>query len=116
MTKFWAKTYINDIGREMPGISVRDHCVNVGCVAEAVIELLIPQVRTLLPGENGRAAVLLAALHDVGKITIGFQGKCSAWYESEDLPPCPPGHIALSVTGPSQLALITVVQKVETHV
>ena len=98
MTKFWAKTYINDIGREMPGISVRDHCVNVGCVAEAVIELLIPQVRTLLPGENGRAAVLLAALHDVGKITIGFQGKCSAWYESEDLPPCPPGHIALSVT------------------
>ena len=32
---FWAKT-IKDANRaEVPGISVRDHCLNVGCVAVA---------------------------------------------------------------------------------
>jgi hypothetical protein len=32
----WAKTTTD--GR--PGVSVRDHCLNVGCVAEALLELL----------------------------------------------------------------------------
>jgi CRISPR-associated endonuclease/helicase Cas3 len=91
---FWAKT--TKAGR--PGISVHDHCLNVGCVAEALVAALPPNVRNLLPGENGRAATLLTALHDVGKITIGFQAKCPAWLTSVELPPCPPGQMALSVT------------------
>jgi CRISPR-associated endonuclease/helicase Cas3 len=54
---------------------VRDHCLNVGCVAEALLELLPPPLRTLLPS----GAATLAALHDVGKVSPGFQQKCDAW-------------------------------------
>ena len=95
---FWAKTVTGPRGDEVPGISVRDHCLNVGCVAEAIIAGLPPNVRALLPGENGQAAALLAALHDVGKITVGFQAKCPAWLASATLPCCPPGEMAMSVT------------------
>lgn len=39
----------------------------------------------------------LAGLHDVGKITLGFQAKCPRWLEEGDLPPFSPGELALSV-------------------
>ncbi len=68
---FWAKTTPD--GR--PGIAVRDHCLNVGCVAEALLRPWPPSLRELLPP----GAALLAALHDVGKISPGFQQKCPAW-------------------------------------
>jgi CRISPR-associated endonuclease/helicase Cas3 len=90
MISFWAKT-LQD-GR--PGISVRDHCLNVGCVAEALIAALLPAVRALLP----KGAVTLAALHDVGKITIGFQAKCPQWLSQERLPKFSIGEVTLSVT------------------
>jgi len=64
-TIFWAKT----TKEGLPGISVRDHCLNVGCVAEALIDPLPPAARTLLPS----GAATLAALHDVGKITLGLR-------------------------------------------
>lgn len=67
----WAKTLPDG----KPGISVRDHCLNVACVAEALLELLPGQLRGLLPPE----AAILAALHDVGKVSPGFQQKCPAW-------------------------------------
>ncbi len=67
----WAKT--TEEGK--PGISVRDHCLNVGCVAEALLALLPPQLRRLIPS----GAATLAALHDVGKVSPGFQSKCEAW-------------------------------------
>ncbi len=67
----WAKT--TEDGK--PGISVRDHCLNVGCVAEALLALLPPQLRKLIPP----AAATLAALHDVGKVSPGFQVKSEAW-------------------------------------
>ncbi len=72
---FWAKTVRADRGRELPGISVRDHCLNVGCVAEALIKLLPKSLEDFLPP----GAATLAALHDVGKITVGFQQKCPMW-------------------------------------
>lgn len=71
MPDFWAKTCYGD----QPGISVRDHCVNVGCVAEALLERGGVTLRTLLPA----GSVSMAALHDIGKISTGFQAKCPAW-------------------------------------
>lgn len=68
---FWAKTTPDG----QPGISVLDHCLNVGCVAEALIERLPERLRALLPP----GAATLAALHDVGKISVGFQAKCELW-------------------------------------
>jgi len=67
----WAKT--TEDGQ--PGISVRDHCLNVGCVAEALLELLPRTVRDLLPA----GSITLAAEHDVGKVLPGFQRKCEPW-------------------------------------
>lgn len=77
--QFWAKTYRDSRGEEVPGISVFGHCLNVGWVANALVEQLPHQVRDLLPGNCGHATAVLAALHDVGKITLGFQVKCSNW-------------------------------------
>lgn len=74
----WAKTLPNG----SPGISVRDHCLNVGCVAEALWGLLPPQMRAHLP----RGAATLAALHDIGKISPGFQKKCPEWLAHHSLP------------------------------
>lgn len=75
--KFWAKT----TEKGLPGISVHDHCLNVGCVAEAIIASLPANVRSLLPC----GAATLAALHDVGKICPGFQAKCDAWIHKNGL-------------------------------
>ena len=67
----WAKTTEGG----SPGISVRDHCLNVGCVAEALLAVLPPQLQQLIaPG-----APTLAALHDAGKVSPGFQVKSEAW-------------------------------------
>lgn len=87
---FWAKTTSD--GR--PGICVYNHCLNVGCVAEAILAVLPARLLALLP--DGSAT--LAALHDVGKITIGFQAKCPQRIVLPDQPPCSIGDIALSVT------------------
>jgi len=76
--RFWAKTLPDG----QPGISVRDHCLNVGCVADALLNLLPPAMRALLP----RGAATLAALHDVGKISPGFQQKCPAWMALNKFP------------------------------
>src|SRR3954468_22714984 len=69
----WAKT--TEDGK--PGINVRDHCLNVGCVAEALL------AEVLLPAPPG--ATTLAALHDVGKVSPGFQKKCEMWLVLYDL-------------------------------
>jgi len=76
---WWAKT-LSD-GR--PGISVRDHCLNVGCVAEGLLALWPPQLRALLPPD--KAPATLAALHDVGKVSPGFQQKCKVWLAQRGL-------------------------------
>src|SRR5687767_6733085 len=78
----WAKTMKDAQGREVPGINVRDHCFNVGCVAEALMELLPAQLKSLLP----RGAATLAALHDIGKVSPGFQKKSSHWLLRNPLP------------------------------
>ena len=74
---FWAKTTHD----AQPGISVRDHCLNVGCVAQALVASSSVIVREMLPS----GTISLAALHDVGKISCGFQVKCPAWLVREGL-------------------------------
>lgn len=74
---FWAKTTKDG----QAGISVRDHGLNVGCVAEALRELLPASLRRILPRETR----VLVAGHDIGKITVGFLRKCPAWLAASGL-------------------------------
>lgn len=79
MTYFWAKTTLEGV----PGISVYDHLLNVGCVARCIAETK----PALLERFNLRASEVgaLAALHDLGKISPGFQQKCEQWLEKNGL-------------------------------
>lgn len=75
MTHFWAKT----TSEGDPGISVYDHMMNVGCVARCIADMSTGilerfQLQSSVVGS-------LAALHDLGKISPGFQQKCEAWLE-----------------------------------
>lgn len=73
----WAKTTSDG----KPGISVRDHCLNVGCVADALMGLLPQRLQKEIP----QSASVLAALHDIGKVSPGFQIKCPAWLDQYSL-------------------------------
>ncbi len=77
--EFWAKTTLEG----KPGISVYDHMMNVGCVAQCIAEML----PGLLDRFHMRSFEVgaLAALHDLGKISPGFQRKCEAWLEENGL-------------------------------
>lgn len=79
MTHFWAKT----TSEGKPGISVYDHMVNVGCVARCIAETS-PEI---LERFQLRSSVVgaLVALHDLGKVSPGFQRKCKAWLEENGL-------------------------------
>ncbi len=79
MTHFWAKT--TSEGR--PGISVHDHMVNVGCVARCLADASPVMLERFRLQSSVIAA--LVGLHDVGKISPGFQRKCEAWLEENGL-------------------------------
>lgn len=76
---FWGKTTDGD----KPGISVYDHMINVGCVARCIAE----SSPVLLDRFNVKSSEVgaLAALHDLGKISPGFQQKCATWLEQHNL-------------------------------
>ena len=72
---FWAKTTLDG----EPGISVFNHMGNVGYVA-----LKLAEQRGVLLNFfelDTSVVAVLAGLHDIGKITIGFQRKCQKWVE-----------------------------------
>jgi len=74
----WAKTTPSG----QPGISVAQHCRTAGTVAE----LLAQQRPTWLTGTLSiRSGVVLSALHDVGKVSPGFQSKCPGWLQHHGL-------------------------------
>jgi CRISPR-associated endonuclease/helicase Cas3 len=75
----WAKTHAAGPRAGQPGLTVRDHCLNVGAVAEELWRLLPTVVRGLLPA----GSILLVAAHDIGKITPGFLSKCACWRNPE---------------------------------
>lgn len=70
---FWAKT--TEDGK--PGLSVYDHMINVGLVAQFLAEFDPELLKhfNITSSEIGA----LTALHDIGKISPGFQQKCEAW-------------------------------------
>lgn len=65
----WAKT---DPATGRPALTVRDHSLIVGAVAEQVLRRLPPACIGLPP----EGVPSLAAAHDIGKITPGFLRKC----------------------------------------
>jgi CRISPR-associated endonuclease/helicase Cas3 len=79
MIRFWAKT----TPEGNPGISVYDHMVNVGCVARCIAQSS-PKILERFQLQSA-AVGALAALHDLGKISPGFQQKCELWLEENDL-------------------------------
>ena len=76
---FWAKT--DSEGN--PGISVRDHMIDVGAVAYLIAERFRPLAERF--GLDISTVAALAALHDLGKISPGFQCKCVNWLAENGL-------------------------------
>jgi CRISPR-associated endonuclease/helicase Cas3 len=76
---FWAKTTEDSNF----GVSVYQHMINVGCVAQCLADMS----QNILRQFNLRSSEIgaLAALHDIGKISPGFQRKCQAWLEANNL-------------------------------
>ena len=70
---FWAKTTLDDL----PGIDVFHHTVHVGLVARGIAAAKAERLDQL--GLTPGVVAALAALHDIGKISPGFQCKCQAW-------------------------------------
>jgi len=70
--KCWAKTTPNG----HPGISIEQHCRTAGIVAGLLASQAPCWVKDTL---NVHIGIILAALHDVGKVSPGFQKKCSVW-------------------------------------
>lgn len=77
--RFWAKTRQDG----MPGIDVHEHLLRVGVVATLLADERAGWLRQL--GVEPDAAAALAGLHDIGKISPGFQSKCPAWLQQNGL-------------------------------
>jgi CRISPR-associated endonuclease/helicase Cas3 len=77
--RYWAKTTADGL----PGIDVDQHLLRVARVAG----FLAAQRNHLLERWQltPAAVAFLAGLHDVGKISMGFQSKCGAWLEGNQL-------------------------------
>jgi len=65
-----AKTYTDDNGVRQFGTDVRQHSVAVGYVFTALLKKMHPSMRRYIPKKDGP---VIAATHDVGKISPGFQ-------------------------------------------
>lgn len=76
---YWAKT----TPEGKPGISVSEHMINVGYVARSIAAINPMLLTRFALGPDDIGA--LAALHDLGKISPGFQRKCEHWLEENGL-------------------------------
>ncbi|MEO8909456.1 MAG: CRISPR-associated helicase Cas3' [Gemmatimonadaceae bacterium] len=77
--RFWAKT----TPTSDPGVDVFHHTRNVGYVARLLAEARRESLDRfrITPSE----AAVMAAMHDVGKISQGFQAKCKVWLTQSGL-------------------------------
>jgi len=92
--RFWAKITTED-GRIVSWHPVVDHCADVAACAEALLERTLLRRRLAVLGgleDFDRVQVarlsVLAALHDFGKLNLGFQNKALS------KPPFTAGHLA----------------------
>ncbi len=76
---FWAKTTPDG----QPGVSVYQHMLCVGRVAQAIANTYPSLLERFQVSTTEIGA--LSALHDIGKISPGFQRKCKAWLEENQL-------------------------------
>lgn len=67
----WRECFAKSTEERAPFLSVVDHCRNVGEVARALLRVLPARVVSQL----GSNPICTAALHDVGKVSPGFQLK-----------------------------------------
>jgi len=79
MIKFWAKT----TPEGKPGISAQAHMINVGNVARCIAQTSPYLLKRFALRLSDIGA--LAALHDLGKISPGFQRKCDVWLQENCL-------------------------------
>lgn len=80
------KTFLHDWAKTRdgkPGISVRQHLLAVTCVAEELLRHF-PRFCTI-HGIPGSIVHFLAAVHDVGKISLDFLQKSPAWLREQGL-------------------------------
>jgi CRISPR-associated endonuclease/helicase Cas3 len=75
---FWAKTLNNQ-----PGISVYEHLLNTGYVAICLADIAPQFLDRFQLSKNVIGAIV--ALHDIGKISPGFQRKCQVWLDQNGL-------------------------------
>lgn len=68
----WAKTTLDG----HPGISVEQHGRTAGIIAELLLSEIGEACASAL---ETKSFPILAALHDVGKVSPGFQQQCAAW-------------------------------------
>src|SRR5690554_2678002 len=67
-----AKTYLKPTGEKLPGRTVLNHCTIVGEVARELIRRFPPELaKALFP----KGAPLVAAAHDIGKVSPTFYEK-----------------------------------------
>lgn len=74
----WAKTTED----KQKGMPVHEHCRIVGCVAKELINRLPGTVVRVLP----EYSVAIAAFHDVGKVSPGFQKKIAPHHAAKAFP------------------------------
>lgn len=82
---FWGKTYKTSDGVEVPGLSVLGHCLNVGHVAQVLARILGKPPIIVRAGVTEAVIGFVASLHDVGKISPGFESKNEVWLVSQGL-------------------------------
>jgi CRISPR-associated endonuclease/helicase Cas3 len=70
----WGKTYLFSKNDKRPGINVKWHSLYVACVANELIKKF-PKLSNKIP----KGTLSIFALHDVGKISPGFQFKNQIW-------------------------------------
>ncbi|MBO4335519.1 MAG: CRISPR-associated endonuclease Cas3'', partial [Desulfovibrio sp.] len=75
----WAKTTVDG----KPGISVRQHCHAVKCVANELLNRFPLFFKST--AIDRKSLLFLASSHDVGKISLDFLQNCHAWLVKEDL-------------------------------
>jgi len=92
-----------------PGVSVFDHCLCAGRVAECLKALLSENVCRILPD----ASSFIVSLHDIGKVSPGFQGKYfldalkqASPYWARKCESCEPNHAVIGARSYMKIASV----------